>query len=194
MGNYCSRTPVIARQDAQLQQERIRIHISVIGGQNIGKTQLCRNLLHKSFVAIKEQRETNYLDYTQQELDYEGSSYTLRIWEILLTQYQIEKDILRSFLIKSTAIIFCFDITSFKSFEEMKFMMDGSIHHINKKDTILAIFGIKSDLDELREVNQDDAITYASLHGTKYYECSNLFLDKTRPQQLIMDITLASIN
>ena len=74
---------------------------------------------------------------------------------------------------KDVAVVFLvYDITSKESFEKMKNPWYGEIKNTNNENVIVAIVANKNDLNEKREVNDEDGKAFAEEKGAFFISTS----------------------
>lgn len=69
-------------------------------------------------------------------------------------------------------LFFVFDLTNKKSFKELDEWYDWS-KELRRKDCIMILIGSKKDMEEKREVSNDEALEWANQHNMGYFEVSS---------------------
>jgi len=147
-----------------------KFKLIIFGDSGVGKTTLTRRFVTNTF--IEDLRKTIGTDISKKTLEVEGMAVSLLIWDFGGEErYQV---LFPSFIKGANGGIFMYDITrdeTLKNFENwLSFFKDEQ--KILKIPII--IVGGKSDLENLRLVNMEDAIDIAQLHNLDgYYECSS---------------------
>ena len=140
--------------------EDITISITLLGGLVVGKTSISNRLIGNDF---KEDyiptigNEKLYRDFDHKN----NRKITVRIWDTA------GQERLRSIAIRtirtSKGVIFVYDITNRKSFEEMKSLFYETKEKISDLKSI--IFGNKSDLYLYEEVTEEEGKKFADEMG-----------------------------
>ena len=80
------------------------------------------------------------------------------------------------FVLESNAFLVIFDITSPSSFERAESILSKNISSlfnlVDGDGPICYLIGNKTDLEENRKINKNDAQTVAEKHSAIYFECS----------------------
>ncbi len=78
----------------------------------------------------------------------------------------------RLFYKNAKIVIFVYDITNKKSFDDLKYWIEEVNNQISESHFIRAIIGNKMDLFENEEVNEDDLDNFANSLNAKYLKIS----------------------
>lgn len=150
----------------------LKFKLCIFGDGGVGKTTLTHRFLTRVFE--KDLKMTIGADFSVKELEIEGKTSVLRIWDFGgEDRFRI---LLPSFAKGADGGIFMFDITRYSSMKNiddwLSFFKQGAIKKQLKIPIIMV--GGKLDLNEKRSVTTEDAINVSkshNLHG--YIECSS---------------------
>lgn len=149
-----------------------RFKICIFGDGAVGKTALTQRFM----TGIFEERYqlTIGTDFYLKKLNVEGNEVSLQIWDFAGEEkFRFMMD---SSVIGAQAAIFMYDITRFKTLENLKNWLE-KFHEINereKQNVPLLIAGSKLDLAELRTVQKEDGLELArENNAVGWIECSS---------------------
>jgi len=147
--------------------------IALLGNSGSGKTCLLKRFTDDSFI------ETPFLptigiDFRTKIIAVEDRSVKLQVWDTAgKSRFESLGEM---FLSEAMGVVFCFDISDRKSFQNLPHWMNKFIgkpkkHNANPIPSF--VVGCKSDLDEKkRMVTKYEAQAFAVKHGSRYMETS----------------------
>eukprot|EP01006_Ploeotia_vitrea_P024049 TRINITY_DN56764_c0_g1_i1.p1 TRINITY_DN56764_c0_g1~~TRINITY_DN56764_c0_g1_i1.p1 ORF type:complete len:256 (+),score=11.26 TRINITY_DN56764_c0_g1_i1:84-770(+) len=141
--------------------------VVLVGAIAVGKTSTVHRFTKNTF--------HDYLDttigssYMSKEVEIDGQRIKFSVWDTAgQEQYH---SLVPMYFRQAAAVLLVFDITKKHSFEEAQ----EWVHEIKKsapEDVIIALAGNKCDLEEEREVQQDEADDFSNELGAFYMETS----------------------
>jgi len=96
------------------------------------------------------------------------------MWDTPAQNPEYLKKTLNVFMKDATVVFLVYDITSQESFERMKNRWYGEISNTNNEKVIVGIVANKSDLNEKRQVNDEDGKAFAEEKGAFFVSTSAL--------------------
>ena len=138
--------------------DNYEVKIILIGESSVGKTSLIRQFIDHYFT--EKRLATIGHDILQKEINLsEDKKIILTIWDTCgQEQY---RTINQLFVKNAKLVLFVYDITKKKSFEELKNFWYEFVTSILGKNIIFGIAANKSDLYQNEEVNINDAKNFA---------------------------------
>jgi len=143
--------------------------ILLLGDCSSGKTSLIYRLTYNNF--LEYYVSTIGIDFNIKSLVVNDKKVKLQIWDSC--GQERFNALTRSYYRNSDAFIICYDISSYKSFEDAKFWINELEKHVIDRQVIKILVGTKSDLDESRNIKYDDGKKYADSLGIKFIETSS---------------------
>jgi len=132
----------------------IKIKLLIIGDSNVGKTSMLLNYTDNYFP--ESHLATIGVEFKVKELYTDKYKIILQIWDT--AGQERFRSITKSFFRNTNGIIFVYDITSRKSFKNVKdWIKDSELHDIGFEKILV---GNKIDLNDKREVNLDELKEY----------------------------------
>ena len=128
----------------------IKLKLLIIGDSNVGKTSMLLNYTDNYFP--ESHLATIGVEYKVKELVTEDYNITLQIWDT--AGQERFRSITKRFFRNTNGIIFVYDITSRKSFHNVKDWIKDSELHDSGFEKILV--GNKIDLKDKREVKYEE--------------------------------------
>ena len=128
----------------------IKLKLLIIGDSNVGKTSMLLNYTDNYFP--ESHLATIGVEYKVKELTTKDYNITLQIWDT--AGQERFRSITKSFFRNTNGIIFVYDITSRKSFHNVKDWIKDSELHDSGFEKILV--GNKIDLKDKREVKYEE--------------------------------------
>ena len=150
------------------------VKLIFIGESGVGKTSLIKQFIDKYF--IDKKLTTIGHDILQKEIYLsEDKKIILNIWDTC-GQEQF-RTINQLFLKNAKIVLFVYDITQKKSFEELKNFWYEYVISVLGKNIIIGIAANKSDLYQNEEVNINDAKNFALEINAIYKETSAKYFE-----------------
>lgn len=150
----------------------LKFKLCIFGDGGVGKTTLTHRFLTRVFE--KDLKMTIGADFSVKELEIEGKTAVLRIWDFGgEDRFRI---LLPSFAKGADGAIFMFDITRYSSIKNIDDWLSFFKQGAKKKQLKIPIImvGSKLDLNEKRSVTTEDAINVSKSHNIhEYIECSS---------------------
>ena len=147
--------------------KRTAISISLFGESNVGKTCICGAFLGLEF--LDEHLSTVGIEKMSSVVQLEsGETIKIKLWDTAGEERFrcISVNTLKS----SQAAVVVFDLTNTESFERVKDWLK-EIRDFSSKMPV-ALFGNKSDLNEKREITQNQIDLLCQVESLIYYETS----------------------
>jgi len=132
--------------------------IVLIGESGVGKTSIISQFINEKF-------DSNVLStfgeqFARKEMQItEDKKLTIDLWDTV--GQEKHRSITKIFYKDAEAVIFVYDITDRRSFEEIKKYWHLAVLENGASNVIFALVGNKNDLYEKRTVNDEEAIKYA---------------------------------
>ena len=133
------------------------VKITLIGGTGVGKTCIIRRFSNNTY----EENPPSTL----------GGSYSLKFVKVGDKQVQLDlwdtagqekyRSLGKHFYKDAYIVVFVYDITNRKTFDEIKEIWYPNVKEQGEKYTVLALVGNKSDMFENEEVKEEEAKAYA---------------------------------
>jgi len=166
----------------------------IIGDSSVGKTSLISSLMNGSFK--KEYTTTIGVDFASKMLKLDDHIVKIQIWDT--AGQEAFRSITKCYYRGAIGCIIVFDITSIKSFENVKSWLNDVNHSDRSDKRQIMIVGNKKDLEKYRAVSKEEINhLISSLENVKYFETSaydiqsvdKCFEILTRDVMNILDIT-----
>ena len=138
----------------------------LVGETNVGKTSLLRQYID-SYFSIEKVSTIGY-DTMHKELELPEGKISLQIWDTC-GQEQF-RTVNQLFVKNSKMALLVYDITNYKTFEELKNFWYSYVTSAVGKEIIFGIAGNKSDLYENEQVKVSDAQQFAKEIGAIFKE------------------------
>ncbi|KAH0795378.1 Ras-related protein Rab-5B [Histomonas meleagridis] len=149
-------------------KEGTHTKVVLCGSSSVGKTTILQRILNKDVHSIPS--ETMGVGFATVIYRVENTDVALNIWD---TAGQEQFRSLVSIYFKNAEIvILTFDITSLKSFEDIRDWMDEVNANCGDEDPYFVLCGNKSDLEDDREISQPEIIEFARSFDMEYFEVS----------------------
>jgi len=157
----------LEEEEENEEEETIQIKAILLGETGVGKTNLANSLVDLRFDP-NSKATVNSL-YVQKKMNIYGKEFEIRLWDTAgQEQYRA---LTKLFYQDSKVVVFVYDITNKSSFNELNYWIN-EIKESLGDEPILGIVGNKSDMEELKEVEDDDAEKFAKEHGMKFKSLS----------------------
>ena len=160
--------------------ENEEIKVILVGESGTGKTSLIKVSMGLIFQEGME-LSTSSASFVTKKIKLGEKTYSLNLWDTI--GQEKFRSLTKIFIKDSKIVIFVYDITNSRSFEELNFWFK-IIHDVLGDSPILGICGNKQDLFVKEEVNEETAGKYAEEKGVPFRLTSaknpmsfNLFLE-----------------
>ena len=143
---------------------RRQFKVCLLGEGRVGKTSIILQYVENKFDG--DQESTRDASFLQKIVAVGGQPATLNIWD---TAGQERYHALTPLYYRDAdGALLVYDITSASSFERVKHWV-RELRKMMGKDIVLTIAGNKSDLEQLRNVKNEEAVAYASSVGASHH-------------------------
>lgn len=144
--------------------KKTTLKICIIGNSGVGKTSLIIRYIKNKFT--NQYRITVGADLFSKEVTYNSKQYILQIWDT--AGQEKFQSIGSAFYRGSDACVLVFDLTTKKSFEDLEnwkreFIRQGGVK--NEDSFPFIVLGNKCDMEDLREVDKNDAEQFCEGNG-----------------------------
>jgi small GTP-binding protein len=133
-------------------EEEQEIKIILVGEPFTGKTSLINTAIGLKFQENKE-LSTAAANFVTKEFKINGKAYIANLWDTI--GQEKFRSLTKIFIKDSKIVVFVFDITDKKTFEELNFWMN-TIEDILGKEAILGIAANKQDLYNQEQVKEEE--------------------------------------
>jgi len=175
-----------------MSRRNILFKIVVLGESGVGKTSLLLRYVENKFTIAT--KSTIGSDFLSKQIEVDGKPVVLQIWDT--AGQERFQGLGTSFYRGADGVIFVFDVTRKKTFDELAQWKKAFLIQIgqeNNQNFPMLILANKVDLDE-RQVTKQDMSSFCSSQGIKCYETSakeSINVDKAFDE--IAKIALASV-
>ena len=149
-----------------------KFKLPIIGDGGVGKTTLTQRYLHGIFE--EKYALTIGMEFYIKKLEVDGILTSLHIWDF--AGEEKFRFLLPSVINGANGTLFMFDITRYKTFNNLKdwlAVFNETNRNYDQKVEALLI-GSKLDLEQARTVSKSEAIDFAKEHNfSEYIECSS---------------------
>ena len=146
----------------KLEDEEIKIIL--VGESGTGKTSLINVAMGMKFQEGTE-LTTSSASFVTKIIKIGDKSYSLNLWDTI--GQEKFRSLTKIFIKDSKIVIFVYDITNLRSFEELNFWFK-TIHDVLCDTPILGICGNKQDLFVKEQVSEEKAEKYAEEKGVDF--------------------------
>ncbi|PRP75097.1 ras-related protein Rab-7a-like [Planoprotostelium fungivorum] len=154
-----------------MSRKSVLFKVVVLGESGVGKTSLLVRYVENKFTIST--KSTIGSDFLSKEIDVEGRPVSLQIWDT--AGQERFQGLGTSFYRGADAVIFVFDVTRKKTFDELSAWKKAFLIQIgqeNNKEFPMIILANKVDLDD-RQVSKRDIAEWANQNGdVHFYETS----------------------
>ena len=148
--------------------QKNHIKTILLGNAGVGKTNIINVSMGKEFKL--NESPTLGQNYSRKTIEYNGKYYTLEIWDTI-GQEQL-RTINKLFYKNSKIVIFVYDITELKTFQDLKSWVEEIDSQIGLNNVIKGVIGNKIDLYLEEQVNSNEGKKYAESIGADFFETS----------------------
>ena len=164
-------------QNNKLMQEElgkvIPFKIISLGESSVGKTSIFKRLSKDDFT--EKHLETTSFEKGTYYIKYKNKNYKLTLQDTVGSEKY--RAVARNYLRNPDGVLFIFDISDRKSFDELEFWYN--LYKEENEKVVGLLIGNKCDLDD-RKVSEEEAEKFADEHGLKYLETSAKLDKKVR--------------
>lgn len=154
-------------------QINYRFKILIVGDSSVGKSSIMRLYIHNIF--DKSIQTTIGFDFLSKFIKIDEDNIKLEIWDTPGTESY--RSIVKAYYRNSSIIIYTYDITNEKSFNNIKYWLDESLKILNPESFNRILLGSKKDLLFLKKVDFEKAEKFANENDMYFIECSCLIHD-----------------
>ncbi|MFX1253364.1 MAG: Rab family GTPase [Promethearchaeota archaeon] len=149
--------------------------LCLIGDQAVGKTSLGHRFIEKKFPT--GYKATIGVDLLSRTIIVPEGHFEVTLWDF--SGQSLFSDVRKKFYRGAAGIVLVFDIANRNSFDNLQGWWEEAYVNIASEDPIKGILlGNKSDLVNLREVDDDTAQEWGKINGLNYYSVSAKTGDK----------------
>ena len=149
-------------------REENRIKVILLGDTLVGKTNLINIAVGRPF---NEKMATTYSqNFSPKIINHMGINYTLDLWDTIGQEHY--KTLNKLFYNNSRIVIFVYDITNLKSFENLKEWVNEIDVQLGVKNVVIGVVGNKIDLFENEEVSDELGEKFAKSIGALFLQMS----------------------
>ena len=165
-------------------EDENKIKIILLGESGVGKTNIINIAIGKPF--NEKEGSTIASSFVEKKIKVDGAEYLLNLWDTI-GQEQF-RQLTKLFYSNSNIVIFVYDITNKKSFEELNYWLKDVENHLGN-DFIKVIIGNKKDLFLKEEVKEEEGEEFAKNIGAKFL----YFSAKNDNAKILEDFLIDSI-
>lgn len=141
--------------------------IIVLGAQGVGKTSLVLHYIHNRFIPSDIGVEDSYVKTIR------GTTFKeLKIFDTDSQDFYASSK--RQQVLNTRGVVFCYAINDRHSFESCKDLYDR-VHDLRKQMPDLVVVGLKSELEDERNIEYEEGLQYAQKIGAKFVESSSAY-------------------
>ena len=141
-------------------EDKIELKAVLLGNSGVGKTNLINTCVGLEFK--KDINSTTTSGFVSKKVIKDGKEYIINLWDT--AGQEIYKSITKIIIKKSKIVLFVYDITDRKSFDDLKEWIKIAKDIIDN-EYISAIVGNKSDLFLNEQINEEEARKFAEQNG-----------------------------
>ena len=153
----------------------------LLGIQGVGKTNLIKIATGRKFE--EEQNSTLSVSFFEKKIVIDKIEYKIDLWDTIGQENL--RQLTKLFYNNSKIVIFVYDITNLKSFEELKSWHEEVIDQVGD-DIIKGVVGNKMDLYDNEQVKEEQGKEFAKSIGAEYLSISA----KTDPPKKFEDFLI----
>jgi small GTP-binding protein len=139
----------------------------IIGDTAVGKSNLVLRYVYNEFKP--DYNITIGLEFGEKEVKIKNKTYKIQIWDT--AGQEKFKSITRTYYKNCVCAIIVYDITKRDTFDNVINWVEDCKNN-SPKTVFMVLVGNKSDLDDKREVNADEAKDFADNNGMLFFETS----------------------
>ena len=146
----------------------ITLKLLIVGGSGVGKTNFVNRFWNNEFNQMY--MSTTGVDSKSKVIELKNKKVRIQIWDT--AGQEKYKAITKNLFLKVMGALILYDITDESSFEKLKTWV-STIKEECGRHMQMIIVGNKSDLDEQRKTDKEDAMNFAKEQNIEYIECSS---------------------
>ena len=146
----------------------ITLKLLIVGGSGVGKTNFVNRFWNNEFNQMY--MSTTGVDSKSKVIELKNKKVRIQIWDT--AGQEKYKAITKNLFLKVMGALIIYDITDESSFEKLKTWV-STIKEECGRHMQMIIVGNKSDLDEQRKTDKEDAMNFAKEQNIEYIECSS---------------------
>ena len=139
----------------------------IVGDSSVGKSNLLMKFAHNKF--IEEYQATIGVEFAAKNVEVDKQVYRIQIWDT--AGQENFRSITRAYYKNSVCAMVVYDITNFKSFQNVQNWIED-IHNQSPKTVLIILVGNKIDLEDKRAVTKKEGEDFAIEKGFLFYEVS----------------------
>lgn len=140
--------------------------IVTIGNSNIGKTSLSTRFTNEKFI---DNTATIGVEYYSKNINLNNKIFKIQLWDT--AGQEIFRSIIKTYYRQAVGVLLCYDITNFKSFNDLPLWLNEIKRELNNT-SIFYLIGTKIDINK-REVPKNLADKFALENNMKHFEVSS---------------------
>ena len=139
----------------------------IVGDASVGKSNLLLRYTHGQF--REEYQLTIGVEFGSSNITIDKNVFRIQIWDT--AGQENFKSITRSYYKNSACALIVYDITRRVSFENLSDWIEDC-KNSSPKTVFMVLVGNKCDLEENREVTEEEGKEFAERHGMLFFETS----------------------
>ena len=148
----------------------VACQLLIIGDSCVGKTSLLTRYTTGTFK--EEYIATVGIDYYTKNETINDKIISIKLWDTVGQERY--KALTQNFFKNAEGVMVVYDITKVESFDNLKFWINSIKQNMENKNIIIPviIIGNKVDMEDLREISNENAENFAKENNYKYFETS----------------------
>ena len=144
--------------------------ILILGDSSVGKTSLISRYANGIFK--EEYLATVGLDYYNKQDTINNLNVLVKLWDT--AGQERFKSLTPNYFRNAEGVVIVFDVTNLETFENLKYWISSIKSNLGEKNFIIPIIiiGNKIDMDDMRDINKEEADKFAKENNYKYFEAS----------------------
>ena len=144
--------------------------ILILGDSSVGKTSLISRYANGIFK--EEYLATVGLDYYNKQDTINNLNVLVKLWDT--AGQERFKSLTPNYFRNAEGVVIVFDVTNLETFENLKYWISSIKSNLGEKNIIIPIIiiGNKIDMDDMRDINKEEADKFAKENNYKYFEAS----------------------
>ncbi|EGR28701.1 Ras family protein, putative [Ichthyophthirius multifiliis] len=147
---------------------QVKVKFLILGESGVGKSSLLLrftdNKFNNNFVM------TLGVEYKQKQIEINSTNVIIQVWD---TAGQERFKTITPIYYKSVdAVVIVYDICDQKSFEQINDWIENLKEHTDINNINMVLVGNKSDMQNERQVNKEDALKQSKIYNIEHFEAS----------------------